>query len=222
MNIKNDILKAYNFRYACKEFDTEKKISEEDFDFILQTGRLSPSSFGWEPWQFVVVQNHDLREKMKEFTWGAQRQLPTASHFLLLLARKSVDTKAGSEYISYMANEVQELPEDISKMKQDFYKNFQENDFDLSDDRKLFDWASKQIYIPFGNMMSAAAQIGIDSCAIEGFHRERIEELLQNEGVLDSERFGVAAMVAFGYRAEGTRVPQKTRQPLEKVVQWIK
>ena len=55
-------MEAFHFRHACKEFDPMHKISEEDFKFILETGRLSPSSFGYEPWKFIVVQNKELRE----------------------------------------------------------------------------------------------------------------------------------------------------------------
>lgn len=221
MNKKNKLLEAYKFRFACKEFLSDKKISDEDFEFILETGRLSPSSFGWEPWKFVVVQNMELREKLREVTWGAQKQLPTASHFVLLLGRKSVDTKAGSEYIKYMAEEVQNLPEEMVKLKIDFYKNFQDNDFDLTDDRKLFDWASKQIYIPLGNMMTAAAHIGIDSCPIEGFDKEKVEALLKREGIVDTDKFGISVMVAFGYRSPDGDMFSKTRQPLEKIVEWV-
>lgn len=71
---KQQIIEAYQFRHATKEFDPEKKISESDFEFILETGRLSPSSLGLEPWKFVVVQNPELREKLREFTWGAQKR----------------------------------------------------------------------------------------------------------------------------------------------------
>lgn len=222
MNKKNDIIEAYNFRYACKEFDPKKKISNENFEFILETGRLSPSSFGWEPWKFIVVQSMDTREKLKEVAWGAGKQLATASHFLLLMARKSVCTKSESDYIKYMSKDIQHLPEDIVKMKIDFYKNFQENDFDLTDDRKLFDWASKQVYIPLANMMTSAALIGIDSCPIEGFNREKIEPILAKEGIADMEQFGLAVMVAFGYRSSEAVIFEKTRQPIGKVVDWIK
>ena len=219
---RNELLESFKSRFACKEFDVEKKISDDDFDFILETGRLSPSSFGWEPWKFIVVQNMETREKLKEFAWGAQTQLPTASHFVLLMARKAVDTQAGSEYIKYVAQDVQHLPEEIVDMKIDFYKNFQQNDFDLTDERKLFDWASKQLYIPFANMMTSAAHIGIDSCPIEGFDRTKMENLLKTEGIVDTDTFGLTAMVAFGYKSETALQHPKTRQPLEKVVEWIK
>ncbi|MBA5851536.1 NAD(P)H-dependent oxidoreductase [Clostridium sp. cel8] len=222
MNKKDELIKAYNFRFACKEFDKEKKISDDDFNFILETGRLSPSSFGWEPWKFVVVQNMDLREKLKEFSWGAQKQLPTASHFVLLMVRKSSGTKAGSDYLKYMAKDVEKLPQEVIDGKMKFYKKFQESDFDLTDDRKLFDWAGKQVYIPLANMMTAAAFIGIDSCPMEGFDREKIEEILSKEGIIDTNEFGLAVMVAFGYRSPNAEIFPKTRQPIDKVVEWIK
>jgi len=58
MIAKEKILDAFNFRHACKLFDTEKIISDEDINFVLETARLSPSSFGFEPWHFVVVQKN--------------------------------------------------------------------------------------------------------------------------------------------------------------------
>lgn len=222
MDKKKELLEAYNFRFACKEFDQEKKVSEEDFEFILETGRLSPSSFGWEPWKFVVVQNMDLREKLKEFSWGAQGKLSTASHFVLLMARKAIHTKAGSDYLKHISKDVQELPEEIAQGKMEAYNNFQQNDFDLTDDRKLFDWASKQVYLALANMLTSAAYIGVDSCPIEGFNREKVEAILHEEGVVNTEEFGLAAMAAFGYRSKDVHMHAKTRQDKEQVVEWIR
>jgi nitroreductase len=220
MSKKNEILEAVKYRRAIKVFEKDKIISKEDFDFILEVGRLSPSSFGWEPWQFLVVQNQDIRGKLSEFSWGAEKQLASASHFVVLLARKADDMRPGSEYLSYISKEVDNLPAEIEEMKIGFFKNFQENEFDLTDDRKLFDWASKQVYIPMANMMTAAAQINIDSCPIEGFDRLKAEELLKKEGIVDTDHFGVAAMVAFGYRSENSPYPN-TRQTIDKVVKWV-
>lgn len=218
---KEEILKAHAFRRAIKEFEPEQKIKDEDFEFILEIGRMSPSSFGWEPWKFLVIQNKDMRQKLSEPSWGAQKQLASASHFVILLARKADDMKPGSDYLSYISKEIDNLPEDIEEMKLGFFKNFQEKEFDLTDDRKLFDWACKQVYIPLANMMTSAAQIGIDSCPIEGFDRSTVEKILADEGIVDTDRLGVAAMAAFGYRKENSPFPQ-TRQPMEKVVEWIK
>lgn len=219
--MKEEILKAYGFRRAIKEFQEEKKISESNFDFILETGRLSPSSFGYEPWKFVVVQNKELRGKLLVPSWGAQRQLPSASHFVVLLARKGADMTSGSEYLAYKSQVVDGLPKEVDIEKQQFFANFQKNEFDLTDDRKIFDWSSKQAYLAFANMMTSAALIGIDSCPIEGFDREKVETLLSEEGALDRDHFGVAAMIAFGYRKEESPFP-RTRHPRENIVQWIR
>ena len=128
-NIKETILAAFNSRHACKEFDVNKKISAEDFNFILETGRLSPSSFGFEPWKFLVIQNHSLREKILPLAWGAQRQLPSASHFLILLARKATHMHAGSKYTQDIMRDMQKLPPEIVTLKSDFFKKFQESSF---------------------------------------------------------------------------------------------
>ena len=219
---KEEILKVYQFRHACKEFDVNKKVSDEDFHFILETGRLSPSSFGFEPWRFVVIQNQDIRNKLLPVAWGAQKQLPTASHFVVILVRKKEDMIYDSSYISNFMKNIQQLPEEVVTMKLGFYKAFQETDFQLLEsDRAMFDWASKQTYIALGNMMTAAAQIGIDSCPIEGFHQEKVEAILKEEGIVSGDTFGVSALVAFGYRAEEPK-RDKTRQTMDMVVEWIK
>lgn len=221
-HINRQILEAFNFRYACKAFDPNRKISESDFQTIIDSGVLSPSSFGFEPWKFLVVQNKEIREKLKKVAWGGQEQIPTASHFVVLLARKAKDTQSGSDYIRNVLRDVQRLPEAVQKLKNDFYGNFQVNDFDLNDERSLFDWACKQTYIPLSNMMTTGALLGIDSCPMEGFNREQFEAILEDEGLIEREHFGVSVLVAFGYRAEDANVYPKTRGDQKNLVEWVK
>ncbi|WP_257293912.1 NAD(P)H-dependent oxidoreductase [Endozoicomonas sp. YOMI1] len=217
--LRKQILDAFNFRHACKSFDTSRKIPDEDFNFILEAGRLSPSSFGFEPWKFLVIQNPDLREKIKTVSWGARGQLPTASHFVIILARKENSMHYESEYILDHMRNVKQLPEEVVDMISEFYRDFQNSHFRLTESpRAMFDWACKQTYIALGNMMSVAAQIGIDSCPIEGFDRDKLEPLMEQEGLLDSGEFGVSVMVAFGYR-EDEPYP-KTRHQQEAVIEW--
>src|SRR5690606_3878688 len=70
-SVREQVLDAFRFRHACKQFDPGRIVSDEDFDYIMEAGRLSPSSFGWEPWKFVVLQNMAVREKLLPVTWGA-------------------------------------------------------------------------------------------------------------------------------------------------------
>lgn len=214
---KQEILNAYAFRHATKVFDPTKKISNEDFEFILDTGRLSPSSLGFEPWKFLVIQNMDIREKIKEAGNGVKGQLPTASHFVILLARKNATPE--SEYVQNLFKNVKKIPEPIVEKMTEAYKKFQEL-VKLNSERALFEWASKQTYIALGNMLTAAASIGIDSCPMEGFNYEKVEQILENEGILDTKNFGVSVMAAFGYRA-GEPKHEKSRQSRVEVVQWI-
>jgi len=215
---KQEILKAYQFRHACKAFDTNKKISDEDFRFILETGRLSPSSCGFEPWKFVVIQDAALREKLKPVSGGARGQLPTASHFVVILARKKEGLRHDSAHVIKMMKDIHHMPEEVVQNLSGFYKSFVETELE-DNDRLIFEWSIRQTYIALGNMMTAAAQIGIDSCPIEGFDKKQVTAILQNEGIINGDDFGVACMVAFGYRQKERKRPQ-TRLHLDEIVEW--
>lgn len=218
--LKQDILDAYHFRHATKEFDPNKKVSDEDFQFIMETGRLSPSSFGFEPWRFVVIQNPELREKIKNTAWGAYGKLPEASHFVVILARTKKDTKYDSQYLQDHFKNVKNLPEDHMAKYLEKIEQFQKVDFDLLEgNRPLYDWAGKQTYLALGNMMTAAAQIGVDSCPIEGFDIEKMNKLLDEEELLEDGRFSISVMVAFGYRVKDPA--PKTRRPYEDIVKFV-
>lgn len=218
--LKQEILEAFQFRHATKEFDPEKKIAEEDFHFILETGRLSPSSFGFEPWRLLVVQSDELREKIKNTAWGAFSKLPEASHFVVILARTKLDTKYDSAYLQDHFTNVKKLPEEFMAKYLERIEEFQKSDFNLLEgERPLFDWACKQTYIVLANMMTAAAQIGIDSCPIEGFNFEKMNQLLADEGLLEGGRFGISVMAAFGYRVKDPN--PKTRRPMDDIVKWV-
>ncbi len=214
---KEDILNAFNFRHATKEFDATKKVSDEDMKFILETAHLSPSSFGFEPWHFIVVQDKELRELLKPVAWGAPLKLDTASHFVLGLSMKAPMVKHDSEYIMHMMKDVKQLPQEVIDMYSTFYREFQERDFDLDTDKKLFDWSSKQTYIALGNMMTAAALTGIDSCPIEGFHQEKAEALLKDKFGVDTDKYGLSFMAAFGYRKADPEFG-KSRRNFEDIV----
>lgn len=214
-----NIIKAFQFRHATKEFDKTKKLTKEQIDFILQTANLSPSSFGFEPWHFIVVQDEQLREALKPVAWGAPVKLDTASHFILGLSMKAPMTKWDSDYIMHMMKDIKQMPEDVIEMYSKFYRGFQESDFDLDTDKKLFDWASKQTYIALANMMTAAALRGIDSCPIEGFHETKTEAILKEKFGVDTDKYGLSYMVAFGYRKEDPAHP-KTRRNIEEIVTW--
>ncbi len=213
------VIDVFHFRHACKEFDPARKIPAEVFECILETGRLSPSSFGYEPWRFVVIQDPALRGKLLPVTWGAQKQLPTSSHYVAILVRKG-GMRYDGEHIKHMMHDIHKFSPERVAGRDKVYRTFQESDFKLLEsERALFDWSCKQAYIALGNMMTGAAMLGVDSCPVEGYDQDDAEAVLAEAGVLDTREWGLAVMVAFGYRVN----PQSTkvRQPVADVVQWV-
>lgn len=215
-----DILAAIRFRHACKNFDPERRIPDEDFALIVEAGRLSPSSFGLEPWQFLVIANKALREKLQPNVWGGRGQLPTASHLVVILARTGQDMRFDSAHIDRHLREQEKLTPDLADRRRAVLGNFQENEFHLlGSERALADWAARQCYIPLANMMTVAALRGIDSCPIEGFNADAVGDVLGSDFGVDRDHFRPAVLVAFGYRA-GPQ-PAKRRLPAERTVRWF-
>lgn len=218
--MKKEFLEFMNFRHACKEFDSEKKISNDDFDFIMEVARLSPSSFGLEPWKFVVVQNREYRDALLPVTWGGQKQIPSASHFIVTLVHKGENYRYDSEHVDYILGTVKGLNEEVKTAYKNRLENFQRNEFKLLDsETKIIDWASKQTYIALGNMMTAASSIGIDSCPIEGFDPQGATDILKNIMGIDMDRYAISHMLALGYRKN----PQssKKRQEINNIVTYL-
>ena len=216
-------LEAMRFRHACKEFDPSRRIPEDEFTAILEAGRLSPSSFGFEPWKLLVIQNMPLREKIRGLCWGGQGQLPTASHVVVMLARTPECMRPDAPYVQKtIMVETQNLPEDMRELRTDRYRRFLDEDFCLTgNERAGFEWAARQCYIAMANMLTMAAVMRIDSCPMEGFSKQGIEDLLAGEGLLHSNEYGVACLMAFGYRTKKELRP-KTRRAPESVTQWVK
>ena len=201
---KKEVLKAFEFRHACKEFESEKRIPNEDLRFILETGRLSPSSFGLEQWKFIVIQSRDLKEKLQPACFN-QKQITTSSEVVAVLARKGL-YEAGSQHVAEMFRRWG-YPDDIYNYLIDFHSQLAKN-YDLTH------WAVEQCHIAAANMMTAAAMIGIDSCPIGGFLPDKVKEVLDING----KKHEVALLIAFGYRTNPQ--PPKVRLPFEEVVEY--
>ncbi|PJG83264.1 NAD(P)H-dependent oxidoreductase [Caviibacterium pharyngocola] len=218
---KQLILDAFHFRHACKQYDPSKKISDEDFRFILETGRLSPSSFGFEPWKFFVIENRRLRELIHDNAWGAKDKIMDCSHFVIVTVRQPDTLLADGDYVQHIMRDVHHIPDEARKLRQNFYRTFTEQDFALTANPTAFyHWACRQSYIAMANMLTAAAMIGIDSTPIEGFPLEKMNDLLVEQGLYDPKEYKLSVMIAFGYRVNDPR--EKTRQAFEDVVEWVK
>jgi hypothetical protein len=214
---RQQALDIFRRRVSTRYYDPARKISAEDFAAILDFGRLSPSSVGSEPWKFLVIQNQDLREKIKPVAWGMQATIAEASHLVILLVKKHA--RYDSPFFSELMNRRGFTPEQRAAALER-YRSFQIHDIAIADDeRALFDWASKQSYIALANMLTGAAMLGIDSCAVEGMDYAAVEHILAQAGLLDPAEYGVSVAATFGYRARDIQ-PKPRRDAAETVV-WV-
>lgn len=209
--MEKTFVEALAFRHACKIFDETKKINDEELTYILEAGRKAPSSFGMEPWKFLVITNKELKEKLKPVCWD-QAQITTCSHLVVVLA--AIDAVRPESGIVERKFKRREMPQEKLDMYLNLYANHLKQT--LSSDENIYAWTAKQTVFAIQNMMMAAAIKGIDSCAIEGFEKEKVEEILK----IDTRKYQLSTIIPFGYRIN----PQSSqlREPLENVVEYIK
>ena len=209
--MEKTFVEAMDFRHACKIFDETKKINDEELTYILEAGRKAPSSFGMEPWKFLVITNKELKEKLKPVCWD-QAQITTCSHLVVVLA--AIDAVRPESGIVERKFKRREMPQEKVDMYLNLYANHLKQT--LSSDENIYAWTAKQTVFAIQNMMMAAAIKGIDSCPIEGFEKEKVEEILK----IDTRKYQLSTIIPFGYRIN----PQSSqlREPLENVVEYIK
>lgn len=214
----NAFVDALRSRFACKRYDPQGHVSDEDFGLILEAARLSPSSFGFEPWKLLVIENPELKTQIVERSWGAKKN---ADRTVVILARRGVT--ADSSWTSHIARDVQGLSDEDAEKRLAVFKEFQANDLRVLDsDRALFDWASKQTYIALANMLATAALLGVDATPIEGFSPEKLEELFAEKGLYDPAEWGVSVLAQFGVHDPSHFAPRKTRRPMGEVVEYVR
>lgn len=215
---KNEILNALNFRFACKEFDKNKKIDAENLNLILESGRLSPSSIGIEPWKFLVITNEKLKETLLPACPGGKKQIPSCSHLVLLLNRTPDDLKPDSNYLKELFSKDKGLSEEVVNSLLGAIKGVNEYRY-KNDAEKMNSYSREQVYLALGTMLTTSALLGIDSCAIGGFDSEALAKILVDNNLLDQDHFDICCILALGYRSE--EAPNKTRRDFKDVVQFI-
>ncbi|MEJ2213407.1 MAG: NAD(P)H-dependent oxidoreductase [Gammaproteobacteria bacterium] len=206
----NEVLNALKFRHACKKFDPAKKIPEQTLREILECARLSPSSFGMEPWKFLVIRNTEVRQKLRSACWD-QPQITDSSDVVVIL-EKTDKTLPGSEYVKKQFHR-RNLSAEAEAAYIDKYASHYASEIEPV--MNHYAWDSKQCYIALSNIMTGAASAGVDSCPIEGFQKQPVEKALE----IDTNQFQVVVLVALGYRA-GEQTPRH-RLGFDEVVEFI-
>lgn len=191
--VSNDtLLQQLRWRYATKVFDPAQKITEADWATLEQALILTPTSYGLQPYRFVVVSDPAIREQLVPLSWW-QRQAADASHYVVFAAKTSVDEADVDHYIERMA-EVRGVP--IEKLAP--FRGMLVDDIVKGPRSKWqHEWATRQAYIALGNFLTAAALLGIDACPMEGIDQVKYDEILG----LPARGYQTIVAAAAGYRA---------------------
>ena len=206
-----DYLEALQKRYSVKKFDDQKKISPEILKNILEAGKLSASSLGLQPYKIIVVETDGMKEKLIP-AFHNPSQISTCSHLIVIISKKIVEGSYVDGYFRHIS-EVREIPIENLDLFRKNINSYTENNTEVQS------WAEKQSYIVLGNLLFAAALENVDTCPMEGFNQEKIDEILE----LDIEKEKVAVTLAIGYRSEEDHFQnlKKVRKPDEKLFKFI-
>ncbi|MFM6061582.1 MAG: NAD(P)H-dependent oxidoreductase, partial [Microcystis panniformis] len=187
-----EILEKLQWRYAVKKFDPSKKISEADWFVLEESLRLAPSSYGLQPWKFIVVQDPKIRAALTPVSWN-QTQVEDCSHYVVLATLTKIEVAYVEKFVAKIA-QVREL--DVASLEN--YKNLIVSDLVNGPRSAIVQWWSqRQSYIAMGMLMETAALLDIDACPLEGIEPAAYDRILQLEG----SGYAAVAAVALGYRS---------------------
>jgi nitroreductase len=188
----NKYIENLHWRYATKKFNPEKQVSKDDMETLLEAIRLSASSYGLQPYEVMVIKDPEVRAKLKPAAFG-QPQITDASYLLVFAYNTNVDKQYLDKFIKNNSETRNKPVEDF----QDLREMIQNSVLTFTEDVKHI-WASRQVYIALGNLLSAAADLKIDVCPMEGFDSAEFDELLD----LKSKDLKSVTLATVGYRSE--------------------
>jgi nitroreductase len=208
------LLAQLNWRYATKEFDPARKIPPEDWAALEDALILSPSSYGLQPWKFIVITDPKTREKLLPATWN-QRQVLDCSHYLVF----TVNTTMTEAHIDKHVTRVIEVRGGAIEGLKRFRDTMIEDVITGARGAIAQQWATHQAYLALGNFITSAALMGIDTCPMEGFEPEKYD------AILDLPAKGLTSVVccAAGYRSANDKAAKqkKVRFPREHMIHIV-
>src|ERR1700690_692446 len=192
-NMTNEqLLAALNWRYATKFFDATKKIPADTWRTLEQALVLTPTSYGLQPYKFLVISNSAKRAELLPHSWN-QKQVVDASHFVVFTARTEMK-EADVDKLIQRTTDLRKLPADALNA----YRGMMLGDVVNGPRGKIaHEWAARQSYIALGNLMTAAAVLGVDGCPMEGLVPAEYGRILQLHG----SGYAPVVACALGYRA---------------------
>jgi nitroreductase len=208
------ITEALQWRYATKKFDPARRIPSEEWAALEESMVLAPSSFGLQPWRFIVVDSPEIRAQLPAMSWG-QTQTVDCSHYVVFAVRKGLTVADVDRFVDRIV-EVR----GVTRESLEGYRGFMLGAQKAASEQGFLDaWSSRQVYIALGQAMTAAALMGIDTCPLEGIEPAKYDALLG----LEQEGYSALCGLAFGYRAADDKhaLLPKVRFPRTEVVKHV-
>ena len=210
----NQLLQALNWRYATKAFDPNHKIPDATWNTLLEALVLSVSSFGLQPYRFIVVNDPATRAKLMPHAWG-QRQVVDASHFVVFAARTAMTEAGIDRFIGRIIEVRGGNREALAGYRQMMAGSL------LGDEAKarIPHWAANQAYIALGNLLTSAALLSVDACPMEGFVPAEFDKILG----LPAQDYAAVVCCALGYRSADDKcatIP-KVRFPTAELITTV-
>lgn len=199
------LIEKLNWRYATKKFDPTKKLSAEQLDNLLSAVQLAPSSLGLQPYRVLVIEDAAIREQLREAAFG-QPQITQSSQLIVFAAETNLNEDFGKKYIDLIAETREVGREHLAGFEQAVLGTINSK----AEDEKVV-WGHKQAYIGLGILLSAAADLGIDACPMEGFSPGKFDEILG----LKDKGLTASVIATIGFRADDDAFSQlkKVRRP---------
>lgn len=207
----DDLIQQLQWRYATKEFDSQKTIPADVWEKIEQSLILTPSSFGLQPWKFILVTDQATKDALLGHSWH-QRQVTDCSHMVVLCARDNMEPSQISAWLDRLC-EVR----NVSRDTLDGYAGMMTGFFSNMSSEQTSAWAKNQVYIALGQLMTTAAVLGVDACPMEGIAPAEYDRVLGLEGTGYTTSVGCA----MGYRAASDKYAElpKARYSSERVIE---
>ncbi|MAU70782.1 MAG: NAD(P)H-dependent oxidoreductase [Pseudozobellia sp.] len=208
-----EFIKQLEWRYATKKFDANKKVSEDDLEVLKKAIQLSVSSYGLQLYKVLVIENKEIRKKLKLASWN-QSQVTDASHLFVFCNYTDAKPESIDEFINLTAD-----IRNLSLEKLQGYGDFIKTKLEEKSAAERYYWLKSQTYIALANLLSACAALKIDACPMEGFDAEEYNSIL---GLRENE-LNASVIVAVGYRSDEDRTQDlpKVRKPAELLFQSL-
>ncbi|SEH48597.1 nitroreductase family protein [Chryseobacterium culicis] len=187
-------------RYTVKKYNPQGKISEEHIAELQQILNLSPSSINSQPWNFIFVNDPELKKQLGDKSYFNKEKVLDSSHVIVFQVIRNIE------------NFEKQIEENLPEGAVNYYRTMVKP----KGEEAIKSWLGHQVYLSLGVLLSACAAMGIDSTPMEGIEPEKYDAVLNNE------KYETLFAVAIGERDEAdTNQPKfnpKKRLNAEKVI----